>query len=386
MKKCDIKLTVIVILALMTVSSCSKQKKAEPENKTQEVPADVVSLSDEQIRMSGIQTGSIEMRQVSNTLKLNGEIASLPQNTASVSMPLGGRVRSINVMQGSKVGKGLVMAYIENYDFIDLQQNYLETKSKMEYVRLEYQRQHALYANDAASKKTMQLTTSEYNTLKILLSGYAQKLLLIGINPNRLTSSNIARAIAVKSPIAGYVKNVNVSVGSTVSATDDLFDVVNLDNLFIRLTVFEKDIDKLQKGQQLSFFVNDEAEEHHAIVYQTTKSIDNDKSYKVFARIESRCGNVLPGMYVNAEVMLHGDKVPALPDDAVVTYGGKDYIFVCKGKKSASTEYRMVEVTKGVSSGGYTQVMLPPAILTRNIVVKGTYEILSAMKNAGEED
>lgn len=381
---------VVMAAVLVLMNSCGHQKKVEEEKQKTETATDVVSLTDDQIRMSSVETGSIEMRQVGSTLKLNGEIASLPQNTASISMPMGGRVRSINVMQGSEVKKGQVLASVENYEFIDLQQNYLEAKSKMEYVNQEYQRQHALYANDAASKKNMQLTTSEYKTLKIQMRGYEQKLLLIGINPYRLTSGNITRAVAVKAPIAGFVKSVNVSVGSTVSDTDDLFDVVNLNNLFIRLSVFEKDIDKLQKGQRLSFYVNDEEETHYAVVYQTTKSIDNDKSYKVFARIVSRCGNVLPGMYVNAEVMLDDRQSPSLPEDAVVTYGGKEYVFICQGTKTESgtklTDYRMVEVTKGLSNQGYTQVTFPGKTPTQKIVIKGAYNLLSALKNAREED
>ena len=381
---------VVMAAVLVLMNSCGQQKKVEEEKQKTETVTDVVSLTDDQIRMSSVETGNIEMRQVGSTLKLNGEIASLPQNSASISMPMGGRVRSINAMQGSEVKKGQVLAYVENYEFIDLQQNYLEAKSKMEYVNLEYQRQHALYANDAASKKNLQLTTSEYKTLKIQMRGYEQKLLLIGINPYRLTSGNITRAVAVKAPIAGFVKGVNVSVGSTVSDTDELFDVVNLNNLFIRLSVFEKDIDKLQKGQRLSFYVNDEEETHYAVVYQTTKSIDNDKSYKVFARIVSRCGNVLPGMYVNAEVMLDHHQSPALPEDAVVTYGGKNYIFICLGSKTDKgnrlTDYKMVEVTKGLTHQGYTQVTLPGNTPTQKIVIKGAYNLLSALKNAGEED
>jgi membrane fusion protein, heavy metal efflux system len=382
-------LVLIVSVILVFLTSCGKHKTVNEAPKTETV-SDMVSLSDEQVKMSEIKTGSIEMRQVNNTLKLNGEITSLPQNTASVSMPMGGRVRSIYVLPGSKVTKGQVLAYVENEEFIDLQQNYLETKNKIDYLSVEYQRQRTLYTNDASSKKTLQQTASEYRTLKIQLRGYEQKLLLIGVNPYRLSSGSITRAVAVKSPISGFVKAVNTSVGSTVAETEDLFDVVNTDHLYIRLTVFEKDIDRLHKGQQLIFFVNDEAETHQAVVYQTTKSIDSDKSYKVYARIVSRCDNVLPGMYVNAEVMLDGAKLPALPDEAVVSYGGKDYIFVFKGtesnRNSHANEYKMVEIRKGASNGGYIHVILPSGIPTDKIVVKGTYHLLSALKNAGEED
>ena len=390
MKQINIKFVAAVLSVVVLVTSCGKQNKTENGNKKEENAGDMVSLTNAQIRMSGVQTGGIEMRQVSNTLKINGEIASLPQNTAAVSMPLGGRVRSIRVIPGTRVNRGQVLALIENYDFIDLQQNYLEAKSKMKYTAAEYLRQRTLYSKDAASQKNLQLTASEYRTLKIQLRGYQQKLLLLGINPRRLTSGTITRAIAVKSPISGYVKSVDVTVGSTVSDTDDLFEVVNINDLFIRLTVFEKDIDKLRQGQQLSFYINDETERHRAVIYQTTKSIDNDKSYKVFAHIVSRCRNVLPGMYVNAEVALSDRNVPTLPDDAVVTYGGKDYFFVCSGtKKSGSsklTQYKMVAIRKGVSNDDFTQVTLPGNIPAGPIVTKGAYNILSALKNAGEEE
>ena len=390
MKYNNSKTIISILVLIMLIASCTKQKIKVEDKKTEDPISNTVRLTDQQIKMSEIQIGSIETRLISNTLKINGEIAAMPQNTASVSMPMGGRIRSINVIPGSKVNKGQILAYIENYDFIELQQNYLETKSKKYYVGLDYQRQRMLYSNDASSKKNMQLIASEYNTLKIQLRGYEQKLLLIGINPSRLTSRGITRSIAIKSPISGYIKSVNAKIGSMVSATDNLFEVVNIKNLFIQLTVFDKDIDKLHKGQNISFYVNDEAESHHAIVYQTTKSIDNDRSYKVLAKIISNCGNILPGMYVNANVALYEVKKTALPDDAFVNYGGKDFIFICTGSKTLngekSTGYKMIGIRKGPSHGGYTQVNIPIGLRSDMVVTKGAYNILSALKNAGEED
>lgn len=383
--------SIVSIFALLVlITSCDNHKNKTEEKKINEPISNSVRLTDEQIKMSGIQIGTIERRLISNTLKINGEIASMPQNTASVSMPMGGRIKNINVIPGSKVYKGQILGYIENYDFIELQQNYLETKSKKYYVGLDYQRQRMLYSNDASSKKNLQLISSEYNTLKIQLRGYEQKLLLIGINPSHLTSRGITRSIAIKSPISGYIKSVNAKIGLMASATDNLFEIVNIKNLFIQLTVFDKDIDKLHEGQKISFYVNDEKETHHAIVYQTTKSIDSDRSYKVLARIISNCGNVLPGMYVNAEVALNGVRKPTLPDEAIVNYGGKDFIFICTGSKTLNgekgTEYKMIEVNKGTSNGGYTQVNIPSGLCSGMIVTKGAYNILSALKNAGEED
>ena len=198
MKYNNSKTIISILVLMMLITSCTKQKIKVEDKKTEDPISNTVRLTDQQIKTSEIQIGSIETRLISNTLKINGEIAAMPQNTASVSMPMGGRIRSINVIPGSKVNKGQILAYIENYDFIELQQNYLETKSKKYYVGLDYQRQRMLYSNDVSSKKNMQLIASEYNTLKIQLRGYEQKLLLIGINPSRLTSRGITRSIAIK--------------------------------------------------------------------------------------------------------------------------------------------------------------------------------------------
>ncbi|SDD01059.1 hypothetical protein [Williamwhitmania taraxaci] len=50
------------------------------------------------------------------------------------------------------------------------------------------------------------------------------------------------------------------------------------------------------------------------------------------------------------------------------------------------SEYRMVEVHKGVSDNGFTEIILPAsfAIKTAKVVIKGAYNLLSAKKNAGE--
>jgi cobalt-zinc-cadmium efflux system membrane fusion protein len=46
----------------------------------------------------------------------------------------------------------------------------------------------------------------------------------------------------------------------------------------------------------------------------------------------------------------------------------------------------MIEVQKGITKDGYTEVILPESldIKTTRVVVKGAYNLLSAKKNAGE--
>lgn len=390
MKKLNIVPSLFMITLAVFLFSCGGNKKAAENTKEENIPEDVLELRADQIKMSDVELGSIEMHPLSGTLKANGIVASAPQNLAMVCMPMGGFIKHTSLMPGNYVHRGQTLATVENSDFIDIEQNYLEAKSKLAYTSADYNRQKYLYKSDIASQKNMQLVTSEYKTLKIQIQALGEKLRLIGINPSTLNKNNIRRSVTLVSPISGYVKTVNVSIGKSVSPSDVLFEIVNLDKLFVEITLFDEDANRVSKGQELRFFINNETEQHKAKIYQTAKSIDSDKTYKVYASLEKRCKNVLPGMYVNAVIETSKHNVTAVPNDAVVNFDGKDYIFVFLRNKTENnkpfTEYRMVQVHKGVTEDGYTQLILPDGFnyKDKKVVVKGAYNLLSAKKNAGE--
>lgn len=382
----------IIILALvLSFTSCNEKKKAVVETKAAEViPEDIVEMREDQIKLAGIQSGNIELRSLSGTLKVTGTVASAPQNTASVSIPMGGFVKSTSLMPGNTVSKGQTLAVIENQEFVNVQQSFLEVKSKLEYAEAEYKRQKELYKSDVSSTKNMQLVTSEYRNLKVQLKSLEQKLSLIGINYNHLNEDNISRTVNLVSPISGYIKTVNVSIGKSVSSTDVLFEVVNVNKLFIQLSLFEKDAAKVYSNQKIRFFINNESEQHEAVIYQTAKSVDADKTYKVYAAVRGICNNVLPGMYVNALIEATTNKVTSVPAQSIVSFDDKDYIFVINKNKiengKSFTEYRMIRIQKGVSDSGYTEITLPDNFdyQSAKLVIKGAYNLLSAKKNAGE--
>lgn len=383
--------TITLILNLfLAFTSCNGGKKSAEEGKEEVLPEDIVELRDDQIKLAKIEMGAIEMRSISGILKVNGVVDVAPQNFATVSAPMGGFVKSTSFMPGSPVKKGQVLAVIENQEFIDLQQNYLETKNKLEYAEAEYKRHTELYKEDVYSQKNLQQVTVEYKNLKAQLKALRQKLALIGINWANLQEDNISRSISLVSPINGFVKTVNVNLGKFVSPTDALFEIVNGDNLFLELTLFDKDADKVAQGQKIKFLINNETELHEAEIYQTGKTISADKTFKVYAHVSSKCKNILPGMYVSAMIEASSNKVTALPNDAVVSFDGKDYIFIFSKNKVESdkpfTEYQMIEVKKGVSNDGFVEVVLPDSfdIAKAKVVIKGAYNLLSAKKNAGE--
>jgi cobalt-zinc-cadmium efflux system membrane fusion protein len=305
-------------------------------------------------------------------------------------MPMGGFIKNTTLLPGNAVTRGQVLAVIDNQDFVDVQQSYLEARNRLVFAEAEYKRHSDLYKNDVYSEQNLQQVTVEYSNLKALVKSLEQKLLLIGIAPDQLREDNISSTVNLLSPINGFVKTVNINIGKYVNPTEVLFEIVNNEKLFLVLTLFEKDAANVATGQNVRFYINNENETHDAVITQTGRSVGDDRTYMVYATVSSTCKNLLPGMYVNALISESDLNVTALPSDALVTFDDKDFIFIYEKDKveagKAFTEYKMIEIKKGVSDSGFTEIKLPEGfnISVAKVVTKGAYTLLSAKKNAGE--
>ena len=387
-------INIIYLLGLLLFSSCSRE--AEPAHETaeehgEEEQGGMAELTEQQYQVAGIALGKPEMRNLSNTLTVTGELDLPPQNMASVSAPLGGFVKSTDLLEGMHVRKGQLIAKIENADFVTLQQDYLEARSRLDYLELEYQRQKELSEEQVTSDKTFQRTTAEYRTAGAQVEGLAERLRIIGVNPASLGEGKISRILPIYSPIEGYITYINATIGQYVNPTDVLFRIADTEHLHVELTVFEKDVAALQKGQLVRYSLpNEAAANHEAIIYLIGKEISEDRTVQVHAHMEEEDKNLVPGMYVQAQVALDGQQVLALPVAAVVKDNGNDFIFLYIGEEkegeAVMKKFRMMPVQRGVEEGGYVQVALPAAVDTAvaNVVTKGAYSLLSKMRNAGE--
>jgi membrane fusion protein, heavy metal efflux system len=384
-------LSLIPACILFATISCRQNGTDTVNGKKAEVlPDDIVELREDQVRVAEIGLGQVELKQLSENIKVNGIVSVAPRNHATVCMPLGGFVKYTSLVEGNEVKKGETLAVIENQEFVDIQQDYLETRNKLQYAEDEYKRHTELYKDDVYSQKNVQQVTVEYRNLQARTRSLEQKLHLIGIDPSGLREDNISSTVNLLSPITGFLKAVNVSIGKYVTQTDVLFEIVNSDKLFLELTLFERDAGKVSSGQNIRFFISNEEEAHEAVITQTGKSLGDDKTFKAYASVSTDCRHLLPGMYVNAFIEENNNQVTALPSEAIVSFDDKDYIFAFERNKTEEgkpfTEYRMIEVSTGQSRDGYTQVVLPQGFQpdSAKIVVKGAYNLLSAKKNAGE--
>lgn len=372
----------------------SKEQEHKEEGEHPEEAENTVELTSAQYQVAGIQLGKVEQKELSSVLNVNGVLDVPPQNLVTISAKMGGFVKKTDLLQGMRVKKGQLIAVLENQEYVQLQQDYLENKSRLEYLELEYQRQKELNEANVNSAKVLQQTTAEYKAVKARVNGLEEKLALINIYPRQLEDGNISRSVSLYSPIDGYVTVVNVNVGSFVNPTDVMFEIVDTKHMHVELMVFEKDVMKINEGQKVRYVLpNESGKESTATVYLIGRKIGEDKTVRVHAHMDKEDPKQLPGMYVKALIETGNNKVNALPEQAVVQSDGKDYVFIFKGKRKEGNEemndFQMIEIKTGVTDNGYVEVSFPDEIGvgSTNIVTKGAFSLLSQMKNAegGEE-
>ncbi len=377
------KSNIMFLVALVLATSCGT-KQTETSAPATETPVQTqVTLDAEQLKNAGITIGKPEMKPIAATLKLNGSIDVPPQNMVSVSFPLGGYLKSSKLLPGMHIRKGEVLAVMEDAQFIQIQQDYLLSKSRLALAEGEYQRQQSLNADKAGSDKVLQQAKNEFETQKIMVRSLDEKLRLIGLNPTELSENNLSRSVSVRSPINGFVSKVNVNIGKYTAPTDVLFELVNPEDIHLALTVFEKDVAKLAVGQKVLAYTNDNpAKKYPAEILLISKSLDENRAAEVHCHFEKfDQSNLVPGMFMNAEVEVKTEKALVVPEGAVVRWQNKNYIFV----EAGSGAYDMVPVELGIAQNGAQQILPLEAFGDRNVVLQNAYALLMKLKNSSEE-
>lgn len=371
-----------VFITAIILISCSAPKQDAPATVT--APEHVVVLSDAQLKNTNIQVAQLESQMVSSVLRVNGILEVPPPYHVKVNAPMGGYLKSTQLMEGVFVKQGETLATMEDVQYIQMQQDYLTSKAQFFSVEKDYVRQKELNQSKAGSDKVFEKIQTEYNSLRILIKSLEQKLRLIYINPAQLNEQNISGTIRIPSPISGYVSKVHVQVGQYLTASDVIFEIIDPNQIHLSMTVFEKDVHKLYAGQKLEAFTNANASTRYpGEIFLLGKDISPEGSIKAMARLQHIDHRLLPGMYINADIHSKAERALVIPVDGMVTFGNKHYVF----EQLKKGTYRMIEVLPGERSSGVQQITFQDSSVhvDKPFVVSGAYTLLMQLKNSEEE-
>lgn len=359
---------------------------AAPAESTQiKVAGDELVLTKAQLKNLGLQLGAPTSQMMNESITVTGKVDVPPNNLVAVHFSMGGYLESINLMPGQEVRKGSVIAWMKDPAYIQIQQDFLEAKAKLNYLKKDRARQQTLSKQNAASYKNYELIESEYEAQLALVAGLSAKLTAANINPNSVSASHLQTKVPIYAPVDGYVMDLNVHVGEYVSSSEVLFTLINPDDLHAVMNVYERDLASFSKGMAGKVFMNGDSTQKFPVeVVFITKDVDSNAVGLVHCHFLEKHPKLLPGAFLNGIFNKGTHLANVLPEDAVVRFEGKNYVFIAKN----DTTFTMTQVQIGNSENGMVEI-LPSAnknLSNAHLVVEGAYDLLGALKNSGDDD
>lgn len=293
---------ILIPMALLMVFACNpSDKKAETTVSSNETTPVVTQITAE---ADSSTIDAISAATQINRVSFNGTLVLPPQYYATVTLTMGGIVKSTSLLPGASVKKGMILATLENPDFITLQQTYLDSHAQTEYLELEYTRQQNLAKEEVASQKKLQQSKADYLSMKSRMQSAAAQLSLLGIAPESLLKSGILPYLEIKSPLNGYISNVEMNLGKHIAAGETLCEVIDKNEMLLCLTTYEKDLADIELGNTVEFMVNGVGQKtFKATLISIGQQVDPvSRSLEVYARVTNPESLFRPGMYVTAQI------------------------------------------------------------------------------------
>lgn len=361
----------------------------ESEHEHQEEES--VHFSQNQFSTLQMAVGKLPRRNIASVVEANGELEVPPQNEAIVTAAIGATVATIKVVEGDDIRKGQVLAYLSHPDLTRMQTEYLEAFNSLQFLEQEYQRQKRLYEEEVGSGKTFQQAQAEFRAAETVVKGRAMQLRQLGLKPDQIQEGTFYQRMPVISPISGTITKVNIKTGQYVQPDRDLFEVVNIEHIHADLMVFEKDIYKIEKDQQVRFQVATlPGEDLFARIYSVGKKFEQDpKALHVHAEIENKTGKLIPGMYIKGQILTDSTTIDALPEAAIIREGDRYLAFLARQEAEDDGEawvFTPVEVVPGATQDEWVSIRFGQKIPEHaQFALNNAYYLLAEMQKGEAE-
>lgn len=371
----------VPFILLIGISSCKNaETKDISVSQKNQLPEDtIIELSSEQFEQNGMSMSSLEEKSFPELVQANGLIDVPPANRAVISAPLGGYIKNTHLLIGDRVRKGQSLVTIENPDFVSMQQEYLEIKELLTYLKSEYERQQILIKENISSQKSFLRAESEYKKAEATYNGLRKQLNLLNISPGDVEKGLISTISTLIAPISGSITQVNVSLGTYVSKATPIIEIVDNDHIHLELAVFEKDIMKIQKGQEILFKIPEaSAESFEAEVYLIGNAIEENRTIRVHGHLKDVSkNNFLTGMFVNATIITSDKNAMSIPTEALVSLNDSSYLLMLESEKDDTYNFKPVKVETGDAYKGYTVIKNPDDLPENaHILTKGAFTLM----------
>jgi len=368
-----------IFIIFVLILSCNNKTEdtSETEQNVVETGDTEIVISKEQFKASNMKLGSDLVHTFENQINVSGLITVSPKGKARINTPIAGIIKSNPYSTGQYVKRGQTLYTLESNEIILLQQEYAENKAFSKALESEYNRQKKLFNEGITSEKDFLKTESNYKSIQAKCSGLMARLRILNINPEKVESGNIVSRIGIYAPINGYITMQNGILGQYAEPQISLMEIVNINQLYLKLFPFEKDIHYMKNGQTLSFYVPGKKNiSFKAELVAVGKSVNPEtKAIECIAKLDQKdMQSFVNDTFVEVAVTTESKETKALPNTAIIKSGDGYYILVKKAETKESYTFEKINLNIGLKTNDFTEILTD--INDNDVLIEGAYNII----------
>ena len=284
------------------------------------------------------------------------------KETPVVSL-VGGIVRSVKVELGQNLKRGQIVAVVFSNELADAQSRYLAALAMLDEHHRHHLREIKLVEIGAASREELEAATTKYRQAESEVANLRQKLMLLGLSPQRIDVLNsptqIGSEVIVSAPASGMLTSRTVNQGEVIEANKELMRVTDLSTVWVVGQVYEKDLATIHVGSGAN--INSDAYPGRVfrgrISYVDPKIDPATRTAQVRIELRNPRQALKIGMYVNVAFGALGlaeRTTPVVPKAAAQSIGNQQFVFVATEKPN---EFVLRAVRLGTESNGVYPVL-----------------------------
>ncbi len=381
----SLRLAAAVFCCVFTLSACQKATTPEAEKKVN----DAMRVSVPESLKAQIQTAEVTSQDMSDTLRVAGQIDFDEQALTRIGASVTGRVTQINAQLGQVVNKGDTLAWINSSELSGSQLAYLRARSEKELHRRNVERAKTLFSADVISAAELQRRENEFEIASAETRAAQDQLRVLGVSAaaiERLAATGKIDSVAsVVATIKGVVVERKIAAGQVVQPSDVLFAVADLSRVWAVAQVPEQQISQVKVGQSVSIEVPAlENEKLMGKLIYVGQTVNPDtRTVLVRTELDNKGGRLKPSMLASMLIESATQQRVMVPVAAVVRQDDTDHVFV----EESDGRFRLTPIKLAAEQNGQRAV-LEGLKTGMRIVTDGAFHLnnhrnLSATENGG---
>jgi len=383
------------VVVMVACGAC--RKAAEGPQDASNKQAAVATSEPAQNR--AVETEIVEEKSIAGAIKATGNILVPEDGIANIGPVNEGRIARLYVGQGSNVRKGQKLADLESADIDQAEADYLKaladaeearrsSQADLKFAQAAYDRAKLLYEKTITAGKNFEAAEHDLELAKAsaassvagttaALTAARRHLLILGLKDSEIdalgSKPGLAAVFSLTSPISGIVVERNATIGATVGSDANLFKIIDISRVWIDANVFEKDLERVKRGQEVRVSVPAfPGVTFTGSVILVSSVVDPEtRTIKVRTEVPNPDGRLKPDMFANVEIVTDAHRTAiSIPQSAVLDDNGASVVFVADGNG-----YSRRPVKVGIRSDDRVEIV-DGLVAGDMVVVKGNYLLL----------